>query len=167
MQKFLRLVYSMRSSSSEWRQGAHRMPIRYLVLHGHAGIRPIGRFVLSYGMIICTAVRRNLLLFATKNDHHISHPGLGVVAPTRQTTAARSEKKKMRNTPTPKPMTRVSPFSVKPSAAIAADDMLGYPAGIYVSRLCSEKHPSVPGCWSLTDDVNKSMRLCTSEYSPH
>lgn len=54
----------------------------------------------------------------------VSHPGLGVVAPTRQTTAARSEKKKMRNTPTPKPMTRVSPFSVKPSAAIAAEAML-------------------------------------------
>lgn len=38
------------------------------------------------------------------------------MAPTRQTAAATSEKKKMRNTPTPRPMTRVSPFSVKPSA---------------------------------------------------
>lgn len=60
------------------------------------------------------------------NKEPSSYPGLGVVAPTRQTSAARSEKKKMRNTPTPNPMTRVSPFSVKPSAAIAAEDMLLY-----------------------------------------
>lgn len=51
-----------------------------------------------------------------------SYPGLGVVAPTRQTTTETSEKKNIKNMPMPSPMTRVSPFSVS-SLAPAADDI--------------------------------------------
>lgn len=67
-----------------------------------------------------SVVYRQLNISATK-ARACSHPGRGVVAPTRQTTAATIEKKKMRKTPTPRPMTRVSPFSVSPSIPPAVD----------------------------------------------
>lgn len=66
----------------------------------------------------------------------LSHPGLGVVAPTRQITVATIEKKKMRNTPIPSPMTLVSPFSVNPSVFTTVDIFVLGLLSYFRSRPC-------------------------------
>lgn len=58
----------------------------------------------------------------TRTEDALAYPGLGVVAPARQTTTETSRKKNMRNTPMPRPMTRVSPFSARPSTVKLDDE---------------------------------------------
>lgn len=86
-----------------------------------------------------------------------AYPGLGVVAPTRQMTSATSEKKKMRKTPIPRPMTRVSPFSVSPS--VRSTDDMSDASPVFVP-------PTIPGAVQMIGGTNTNCKILDFPSQP-